>query len=340
MTKQRAASVRPRANILLACCFVLPLALAGCGDDAPVTQQTFAPLDYGYLSKLRLNVGTIDVQDHSTPLGGSDLSALAPTPPAQALSQMARERLFAAGTSGTAVFVIDQASIVRGPSGALDGELAVHLDTMSDGGRRTGHAEARVARQHVPGSDGEDQRAALYALTRQMMDDMNVELEFQVRRSLKDWLVTAGAVPTAVEAQPLPGSPLPPSSGAASSSATFDAPAPQAPVPPPLSAPSALPSATPPIVSDDAPPAQVMSPPPGYLQAPPGYAQPVPSTPTYPSPAYPSQNYPSQTYPSQTYPGQAYPSGAYPSQPPQSQPYQQPSYPQPAAPVPYTGTGY
>ena len=295
MNQERAVTSRLRASILLACCIALPMALAGCGDDAPVTQQNFAPLEYGYLSKLRLNAGTIDVQDHSTPVGEADLSAGAPTTPAQALSLMAHERLFAAGTSGTAVFVIDQASIVRAPGGALDGQLAVHLDMLTEGGRRSGYAEARVARQHLPGSDGEDQRSALYALTKQMMDDMNVELEFQVRRSLKDWLVTAGAVPTAVQAQPLPGSPLPPSPGAPASDATFGAP-----VLPPLSSPSALPPATPPTVSDDAPPApQVMSPPPGTLQPPPGYAQPY-----------------------------------------QTQPYQQPAYPQPAAPQPYTGTGY
>ena len=35
----------------------------------------------------------------------------------------------------------------------------------------------------------------LYELTREMMDDMNVEFEFQVRRALKDWLQEADTVP-------------------------------------------------------------------------------------------------------------------------------------------------
>ena len=40
-------------------------------------------------------------------------------------------------------------------------------------------------------------------MTRAMMDDMNVEFEYQVRRSLKDWLATTTAVPAPVESQPL-----------------------------------------------------------------------------------------------------------------------------------------
>lgn len=244
----------------------MPLALSGCGDDEPVTQQNFAPLDYGFLAKLRLNVGSIDVQDHSSPLGATDVAALSPSPPADALTRMARDRLFAAGTSGSAVFVIDQASIVRGPGGALDGQLAVHLDMLTEGGRHAGFAEARDARQHVPGSDGEDQRAALYAISKQMMDDMNVELEFQVRRSLKEWLETAGSVPAPVTAQPLPGSVPPPLSAPGIPTSPAGAPAP-------------LPPAAVPPVSDDAPqqtpetpglpPPIIMSPPPGTLQLPP-----------------------------------------------------------------------
>ena len=38
------------------------LALAGCGgDEPPPAPQNFAALDYAFLPKLRLNVGSIDV---------------------------------------------------------------------------------------------------------------------------------------------------------------------------------------------------------------------------------------------------------------------------------------
>ncbi len=242
--------------------FLVALLTAGCADDTPQTPQTFAPLQYGYLTKLRLNVGTIQVQDRSLPVSPQDIASSSPVIPAQALQQMAHDRLFAAGTQGQATFVIDQASIIRGPGGGLSGRLAVHLDLVDDHGARSGLAAAQVARQYVPGSDPENGTAALYNLTRQMMDAMNVELEFQIRQSLGAWLVTPGSAPAPVVAQPLdvPGTPPP------------------VPAPPPL--PPAAPDGqaqtpVPPAPDENgyvdpvapAPPQQ-MSPPPGFLHLP------------------------------------------------------------------------
>ncbi len=245
----------------------LLLPLAGCGDDTPpLAPQSFAPLHYEYLPKLRLNVGSVAVADHSLPVSPQDVASSSPVVPAQALQQMARDRLFAVGNSGTANFIIDQASIVREPSGALDGQLAVHLDLTAEGGKRTGFAEARVARQHVPGSQPEDGSTNLYALTRQMMDAMNVELEYQVRQSLKPFVVEGAGTPPPVAAEPLAG-------GVG---------APQSAMPPPVAPPPALPPAAPdaqPVTPANAfqdpaelPPAQPqqMSPPPGFLQPPQG----------------------------------------------------------------------
>ncbi len=261
----------------LAAAVLLPLALAACGDDTPPpAPQSFAPLHYDYLPKLRLNVGQVSVQDHSLPVGPQDVAASSPAVPAQALAQMARDRLFAAGTEGVANFVIDQASIVRGPGGALDGQLAVHLDLVTAGGARAGYAEARIARQHVPGSDPEDQSANLYELTRQMMDGMNVELEYQMRRSLRAFMLSGAAVPAPVTAQPLgtPGAPPIPAAVA---------------VPPPPALPPAVPEGmrapTPldgyqdPAEPPPPPSPPQMSPPPGYLQPPPG-AVPLPMPPS------------------------------------------------------------
>ena len=240
------------ARLWLVGVLVLPLAIGGCGGDEP-PPASFAPLHYEYLRQLRLNVGSIDVQDHSTPAGDGDVSSQAPTPPAQALVQMAHDRLFPAGLTGQAVFVIDQASIVRGSDGALNGQLAVHLDVLTADGARAGYAEARVARQHVPGSEEEELRSVLYDMTKQMMSDMNVELEFQIRRSMSNWLVSGNVVPAPVTAAPL-----------------------QAPAPPPNSEPaipgvdlSPAPGPSPEPAPDQVPPQQ-MSPPPGFLQLPPG----------------------------------------------------------------------
>ena len=271
------------------------LLLAACGGGEPT--PTFAPPDYSYLSKLRLTVGTIDIEDHAAQgAGADDLGATAPVPPDQALRQMAHDRLIAAGNSGTGTFTIDQASITGSGGGALDGHLAVHLDILTGRGGHAGYAEAHVSRRFVPGTDGPDAgtRAQLYELTRQMMQDMNVELEYQVRRTLRDWLVDASGAPVAggVDQQPLP----PPGSAPPGSAPVESAPVTSMPssgvqvgttpvgatplgpaggpvmLAPPATAPGAASGAG--AIAAPVPPpaaAPVASPPPGFLQ-PPGAA--------------------------------------------------------------------
>jgi hypothetical protein len=232
-----------------ALCLVLPLGLAACGGEPPPT-EAYTQLHYEYLPKLRLNVGSITVDDRAHPTGPDDIAAQSPAIPALALEQMAHDRLFAAATAGSASFVVDQASIVRQPNGTLSGVLAVHIDIATPSGASAGYAAAEVQRQHIPGSDPENLQNNLYDLTKQMMDAMNVEFEFQLRKTLSTWLVTGTAVPAPVVAQPLDRVPPP----AASS------------VPPPAAEPPADAYQDPMAP----PPPQQMSPPPGYLQPPPG----------------------------------------------------------------------
>ena len=211
-----------RSGWLASAAFGTCLLLAACGGrDQPATG--FAPPDYSYLRKLRLNVGTLTIEDHATQAdgsqggssGGNDLGLTAPVPPDQALQQMAHDRLIASGNSGTAIFTIDQASITGTGGGTLDGQMKVHLDIIAGNGSHAGYAEARVSRTVVPGTEAGDggTRTRLYDLTQQMMQDMNVELEYQVQRSLRDWLVDASGAPVAgsVDQQPLapPGSSMP-----------------------------------------------------------------------------------------------------------------------------------
>src|SRR4051812_49230114 len=167
---------------------LLPLWLAACGSEPPL-RQNFPPLHYDYLTKLRLNVSSIEVGPPPPP---GPLDAFNPVPPGASLLQMAQDRLAAGGASGRAVFVVDEALIVQIPDG-LEGNLAVHLDVLTQEGTRAAFAEARVSRRAV--GIGRDLRGALYDITRQMMDDMNVEFEFQVRRSLRDWLQEATTAP-------------------------------------------------------------------------------------------------------------------------------------------------
>ncbi len=180
---------------------LLPLIAAGC-ETAPPVQTTFPALHYDYLTPLHLNVASIDIEDRFVPAPGGP-AALAPVPPIDALRQMAQDRLMATGSSGRAVFVIEDASIVPVAGDGLSGTLAVRLDVMTGDGTRAGFAEARVSR--VVTGIGGDERAAVYDLVRRMMVDMNVEFEFQVKRSLRDWLqvTTTAPAPAAVEQQDL-----------------------------------------------------------------------------------------------------------------------------------------
>ncbi len=197
----------PRRAALL-----LPLLAAACAEERQ-TRTSFAPLRFDYLLKVQLNVAAIE---EAAPPQPGPLDALDPAPPIEALFQMARDRLVAGGARGKAVFTIVQADLARDGPG-LQGAFAVRLDIVTPEGARAGFAEARVARQST---GGEDLRGDLYDITQAMMQDMNVEFEFQVRRSLREWLQEAGAAPApaAVEQQPLSpqrpdGAAAPPAAG-------------------------------------------------------------------------------------------------------------------------------
>ena len=241
--------------------------LAACSGDEPAVPQNFPPLHYEYLTPIRLNVATIDIENQTSGPDG-DLASQSPASPEQAMERMARDRLVAAGPSGTATFTVTEASITRG-DGGLTERLSAHLDIASADGARAGYAEAHVTRT-LQGSGGGP--AALYDLTRQAMQDMNVEFEYQVRHSLHDWLVSADAVEAPVEQTPLGGSgPVPLAPGATS----------LPPAAPPVQAPGLGESGG---AEPLAPPPQEMSPPPGYLMPPPAADYPPPSSQAIPPP--------------------------------------------------------
>lgn len=180
----------PRRAALL-----LPLFAAACGSDAPAPEArtSFPPLRYDHLTPIRLNVAEVVVDDRTVPAPGG-LDAQSPVRPADALRAMAGDRLLPGGASGRAVFVIEEAAIV-GAQGGLNGTMAVRLEVQAADGRGVGFAEARVNRDRVGAERGESLRAVLYDVTRRMMDDMNVEFEFQVRRALREWLQDAVTAP-------------------------------------------------------------------------------------------------------------------------------------------------
>ncbi|MBN8900044.1 MAG: hypothetical protein BGO51_06595 [Rhodospirillales bacterium 69-11] len=260
-----------RAGLTRRASLLLPLALAACGGEEP---ENFPPLRYAYLPPIRLNVASIDIQQRFIPSGvAPDVTQYAPVRPADALRAMAEDRLQAFGTAGRAVFSIVDASLTRRRD-VLDGSMAVMLDIYAADGQRAGYAEARIVRQHT-GVD--DLRRTLYEMVKAMMDAMNVEFEYQVRRALRGWLTSGTAAPVSVEQTPLgpPGSTPPvtstPMTGAPMSGtpgAGFP-PATSGTGVPTTSAPNTFAPASPYGTSPGVGTPAQMSPPPSYLTVPP-----------------------------------------------------------------------
>jgi hypothetical protein len=219
---------------------LLPLALAACGGS-PAPYPT---LRYDYLPPIRLNVATIEMRQDFVPSGvAPDVSPLDPAQPVDALRQMAADRLKPFGPAGRAVFVIQNASMIQ-DGDTISGTLAVRLDIYTSANNRVGYAEARVARSHS--GDVDDMRQLLYDMTKQLMEEMNVQFEYQVVHSLHDWVATGSAVPVAVQQQPLvTPAPVPPPSAPPPTPLAAPAPLQSAPPPPSALPPSGLPPPTP-----------------------------------------------------------------------------------------------
>ncbi len=164
---------------------LLAFSLAACGEEA-VAPAAFPRPNYDYLTKIELNVGRIDIDDSWVPRGaGRRVEHLAPTPPRDAQRRMAADRLVAVGSSGRALFVIEDASIVRGPRD-YEASLAVRVDIADDADNLLGQAPARV--ELVRPIGGETERAMrddLYVLVRDLMAEMNVEFEYHIRHALR-----------------------------------------------------------------------------------------------------------------------------------------------------------
>lgn len=171
---------------------VLSLGVTACSDgDA---DQSFPPLDYSYLSQIHLNVASIDVQDEA-PAAPDSLSAKAPVAPDQALKAMANQRLVASGTSGKADFIIKQAYLNWAGDNVVTGAMDVQLNIADASNQHTGFVHARITHKLDAGDRDPTSRKELYTLTSQMMQDMNVELEFQVRKKLLSWMTDAAGTP-------------------------------------------------------------------------------------------------------------------------------------------------
>jgi hypothetical protein len=218
--------------------------LAGCSSSPPPPPPpVFAPLSYNYLPPIVLTVSNIAFQNSYVPdPAAAALISQDPAPPAATVMAMAQHRLVANGTPGTGTFTLETAAIEPVGDNYV-GNISVRLDVVSADGRKTGYTEASVAvTQSAPDPDaGPDQvQAVLYSMTKQLMDQLNVQLQYQIQRNMGSWvsyntnaatpalnsgsisnggiqaapLPSPGAAPAPVSGSPAPQPvPLPPGSG-------------------------------------------------------------------------------------------------------------------------------
>lgn len=183
--------------------------LSGCADNTP--PETFPAPNYDYLPQMNLNVSTIAVTDQTqTQRTPDSLVAQDPTSPSAALTLMAQQRLHATGNNGIGNFTITDIHIDQPNDRTVSGHFAVKL-TLSNGAKK-GSITAQVSRESTR-QNNVTLRHHLFTLTQQMMDDMNVELEYQIRKNFDIWLTDATGMPlnSTIEAQSLtPSTNLPP----------------------------------------------------------------------------------------------------------------------------------
>jgi hypothetical protein len=201
----------------------LPLAAcaAACATGSPPPSPP-PPPDFAFLTRLRLDVAEILTDDRIPPPAPADRGARARVTPADYLRAIARDRLLADGRGGRALAVLQRAEVieVRVPTrGNLfttevdtryEGRMAMRIELVGPDGAPAGFAEAEVrrSREVLENADATARAAVVQAIARDLADAMNVEIEFQVRRSLRDALVNdRPTVPDPVQQESLPGAP-------------------------------------------------------------------------------------------------------------------------------------
>ncbi|MCA3420363.1 MAG: hypothetical protein INF88_15830 [Roseomonas sp.] len=198
----------------------LPL-LPACANEQPAGPFVPpGPPSYGHLTPLRLKVSALEIKE---PESGTALMVQQPAPflPSDVMLRMARDRLSAAGGTGSARFVIQTARLTRETASAAGAfspasetfrcimRCQLEIISAEDGVLASAAAEVR---REVTGPTRDDaERAALAERVVKLAgQDMNVEFEFQVRRHLRNWLQMVAApgeaVPQPVEREALPRS--------------------------------------------------------------------------------------------------------------------------------------
>jgi len=118
-----------------------------------------------------------------------------PEAPANALMDLLNRRLVAGGAGGEANVTIEAASLDES-GGNLTGTMTVRVDVASADGKTTASTEASVSSTEAapdPNASQEDVRAALFGITKSLVEELNDRLQYQVQHDLAKWLIYGGA---------------------------------------------------------------------------------------------------------------------------------------------------
>ncbi|QCE32451.1 hypothetical protein FAI41_02015 [Acetobacteraceae bacterium] len=189
--------------------------LVGAGELINDVSQSLQRPSYDFLPHLRINVASLKVIDDATPLPQNESREMAYTPN-ELLKDLAKQRFICEGKAGEAVLNIRQASLTRHPD-KYDGKIILSLTMENPAFSKTGNLSAEVYKSVTP-IHGEKDSDVLLRLTNALLDDMNVEIEYQLRSKFSNWIVkpvaaTKSTIPVSdnvsgIQAQPLPALPV------------------------------------------------------------------------------------------------------------------------------------
>lgn len=189
---------------------VVSLACAGlvaaCESAPP--RPVFPDLRFTTEPPIRLTVGRIDIEnDYQPPYRAPNVEHLFPVPPGTALENWARDRLVAAGGSGSlARFTIHTASVIETnlpqakgiasaftvePAERYDMTLQATLDIIDAAGRTVRTANVTTTRsQGVLNTASPDDRDRIwYQMTKTAMADFDRQMTAEIKNTFTPYLV-------------------------------------------------------------------------------------------------------------------------------------------------------
>lgn len=184
--------------------FVLVAALASC--ETPATRPVFPDIRFTDQPRLRLDVARIDIKDEFQPsFREPNVEHLFPVPPERAAENWAKDRLEATGNTREARVRITDASVkevelprTKGITGAFttdqaeryDAVIEVSVDILGDNGfaERTVSAKATRSQSVAEGITPNEREQVWYNMTKDLMAELNQELEQQMRANFGYYL--------------------------------------------------------------------------------------------------------------------------------------------------------